>query len=719
MADAPPKADSRSDEAVEFMRLVNEAESFNRAEALEDLKFRFGDQWPAQMISSRTLEDAPIQVINETDSYCRQVVNHIRQQRPRGKAHPVNNTADVKTAKVITGIGRHIEVHSDAANAYDLAAEFAVTIGFGYWRVRHDYIADDSFDQDIYVDQVNNPFCVYFDPASVLPDGSDQERCLVTDTMRKTAFRKAYPSAVEQPFREGGSGDTRSMDWLTKEDIRLAEYFSVEKQRADLVMLSHGGVVYGDELPDAEILRAAGLSITGSRPSWKRSVKWSKVTAFEPLEEKTLPGRWIPVIPVYGVDVIIDGKRRKFGMVRFARDPQRIINYTQTSIVEYNAMAPKAKWLVAEGADEGHENEYAQANIRRFPVLRYKTTGADGKDIPPPQRIAPEPAPPGMMELGMLASQNLQRVLGMFDPVNLKHTGPKSGEAVRQETMQSEQSNYHFYDNLCRSINHTWRIFLNWTPVIYDTPNRVLRVIGDDGKPDLVTINQPQQTTQQGPNGEQIAVEKVLNDVRVGDYDVVMETGPGFNTKRQESLALFTDLLKTPLGEPVAKVGADLIVRMIDAEGAEALADRLAAANPLAQIDEKSEVPPRAQMMIKHLQQQVQEATQAMQAMGLEMKYRGDIAKMKDQGDTRRALMKETSDAHEREITRAQKQHDTETYALTAQNVAEINALAKLLTSKNEHGQRLREMLTQFDHERDMMDRQQAAKAAETEPEQQ
>jgi hypothetical protein len=96
----------------------------------------------------------------------------------------------------------------------------------------------------------------------------------------------------------------------------------------------------------------------------------------------------------------------------------------------------------------------------------------------------------------------------------------------------------------------------------------------------------------------------------VAEYDIVMDTGPGYNTKRQESAANFMELLKSPLGEVIAKVGADLAVRTLDGPGMEALADRLAAANPLAQIDDKSDVPPQAQMMIKHLQQQVQQMGQ-------------------------------------------------------------------------------------------------------------
>ena len=38
-------------------------------------------------------------------------------------------------------------MNSDADNAYDLAFEYAVSMGWGYWRVVTDYIREDSFDQ--------------------------------------------------------------------------------------------------------------------------------------------------------------------------------------------------------------------------------------------------------------------------------------------------------------------------------------------------------------------------------------------------------------------------------------------------------------------------------------------------------------------------------------------------------------------------------------------
>ncbi len=654
-------------EAVEFLRLVSEADSVNRQEALDDLKFRLGDQWMAEMQNSRQLESRPMLTINETDSYCRQITNQIRQQRPRIKVHPLNHLADDKIAEIITGITRHIEVNSDADNAYDLASDYAVTMGFGYWRVTTNYIREDSFDQDIYINSIDNPFSVYFDPNSSQPDGSDSERCLLTDVISKTEFRRLYPGAEDSNFNERSGGDS-TPEWVTKEDIRLAEYFQVDKVKATLLMLSSQATIWKDRLPPPEVLEAARIRVVGERESYRRIVRWQKQTAFEVLESKTWPGRYIPIVPVYGQVFVVDGKRRKYGVTRFAKDPQRMINYWQTNITETLAQAPKAKWLLVEGQDEGHENEFAKANVSATAVLRYKQTDVDGQPAPPPQRIAPEPPPSGAIEGAMLSSQNLQRVVGMFDPA-VRGQQTKSGKAINAEQQQSDMSNFQFYDNLTRSIKHTGRIIMDLIPTVYDQ-QRVMRIIGDDGKPDLVTIN------------EQSDVGKVLNDVTVGEYDVVMDTGPGYNSKRQEALVAFTQLLGSPLGEEIAKIGADLVVRLYDAPGMDALADRLAAANPLAQIDDKSDIPPPVQMMIKSLQQQLQQAQQQMQQMGLELKFKTGIEKGWMDTEIKKTLMQTHTKAHDIETMAATKRHDTETRALTAQNVEEIKGLVELLKHK-------------------------------------
>lgn len=661
-------------EAVQFMREASDHESHNRTEALDDLKFRFGDQWPVEVQNSRTLQERPCLTINEVDSFCRQVENQQRQQRPRIKVHAVDDVADPKIAKVISGLMRHFEVNSDADNAYDLAFAFAVTIGWGYFRMRTDYTREDSFDQDIYFDQVENPFTVYFDPYSTLPDGSDADKVLITDLMKKTTFQKMYPSADTQGFTQLAAGDSL-IDWVQEHDIRVAEFFYADRKKDTLIKLSSGAILWQDQLPEAPILEQNGIKVSGTRESWRRTIKWCKQTAYEILDQKDIPGRYIPVIPVYGNSYIINGRRIRFGLMRFAKDPQRMINFWQSATTEYLALAPKAKWQMAAGQDEGFENEYSQANISTRSTLHYNPR-IEGipETLGPPERIAPEPPPAGLIEASMMASQNLSRVLGIYDPGISQSKNHKSDKTINAEDQQTDQSNFQYYDNLTRSIKHAGRIALGWIPKYFDT-ERVMRIIGEDGRPDMVTVNEKQQ----GQNEQGDPIQTVLNDVTVGEYDIVMDTGPGYDSKRQEAVTIFGQMLGTPLGEKIAAVADDIIVRNMDVPGAEVIADRLAAANPLAQIDDKSDVPPKAQMQIKSLQQKLDQATQALQQAGLEIKYRANIEQMKQDGEDKRELMRSTTKAHDIEKIAATKQHDTEVRAITAQNVAEIGGIVDLL----------------------------------------
>jgi hypothetical protein len=654
--------DGRIGDAIKFLRLVSEADSQNRAEALGDLKFAGGDQWPIEIQNSRNLESRPCLTINKIDAYIRQVTNQQRQQRPRIKVHPVNNEGDLKIAQVVEGITRHIEVNSNADTAYDTAFEYAVRMGWGYWRVTTNYTSEDSFDQEIYIEPIDDPFSVYFDPNSVSPDGADAEKCLITTVMSKRAFREQYPEADDgSGFLPRGTGDDTA-EWVTREDIRIAEYWYVERERATLVMLSDGTKLFEDELPSPELLDASKITIMDKRPSYRKKVKWCKMTAMQILEEKEWAGKYIPIIPCYGAQMIIEGKRKKYGLVRFAKDPQRMYNFWRTSMTESIALAPKPKWLIAEGQDEGHESEWAMANIKSTPVLRYKQKDIEGVPAPVPTRIQPEPPPEGIMVAAGAIADDLKTVLGIFDP-SQSLPGNISGKALQGQQQQVDMSNFHFYDNMTRSIKHTGKVILDLIPKIYDT-QRVLRIIGVDGKPDLVTINEVEAT------GE------VMNNVTVGLYDVVMDTGPGYNSKRQQAVEAMMPLMVEP---QVFQAAGDLLFRNMDFPGADIIADRLAAMNPLSKIDEKSDIPPQAQMQMLAQQQQIAQMEQQMIALQLEINNRGQIAQMKEEGSNRRKLMDVISRAYNTDTINEAKVNQSAIKAVTDQNKIELDAMTRLV----------------------------------------
>lgn len=648
------------EEAKDRLHLAIDSDNGNRQAAHDDLQFAAGEQWPNEVRMARQLDKRPCLTINKTDTFVRSVVNNMRQQRPRIKVHPVADGADEAVAKVIEGLIRHIEVSSNADTAYDTAADSQVRMGWGYWRVLSKYCDEKSWDQDLCVERVRNPFSVYFDPGSVTPDGSDAQWGLIVEPMRKEEYKKLYPKKEVSDFKTGDS----MAGYAKKDEVMVAEYWRIEEEPEELVRLSNGQTMYKSDLPDADILESTGVTIIDSRDTMKRTVKWSKLSGAGELEKRDWPGKYIPIVPVYGGELLDGDRLIRYGMVRNLKDPQKMYNFWRSQETEFAAMAPKAPWLMAEGQDEGHEDEWDQANTKNYSSLKYKPlTDDSGQMLPPPQRQQPQAIPAASVNAAMGASEDLKAVAGMFDPALGAPGQETSGSMVAKRQGQSDLSNYHFYDNLTRSIRWTGLILLDLIPHYYDT-QRTIRIIGEDGNPTATQINTPDAQ----------AIGTVLNDLTVGRYDVVMETGPGYDTKRLEASSMMMDMLRAM--PEIAKVAGDLIVRQMDWPGAGALADRLAMANPLAQIDKQlpPDMDPKAKQMLaqlmgqnQQLQQQLQQLQQekAAKVFGVQEREQAvtqrelGLTKMREDAETHRLHVRELGEQERSELKSHTQIHDT------------------------------------------------------------
>lgn len=723
--DAPEggEIDPRITRAVKFMRRVSENDSVNRERAQYWRKFKYGEQWDPQIQNSRTLEMRPCITVNKTDAFCKQVENQQRQQRPRIKVDPTNGVATKKVADVIKGMVRHIESTKGGADiSYDGGFAYAVGEGAGYWRVLADYVRPDAFEQELFLMPVEDPLSVYFDDNSVMPDGSDAEECLIAEDMAKDVFKATYPDADDGA--NFSADDSGNVDWVTKEKIRVAEYYYTLHERVKVVKLATGETGFEDKLrPEVqEAIKKNPKLVVDRRDGMRRQIKWIKCTAMDVLEERDEPGRYLTVIPCYGEKAVIDGKRRRNGLVKNAVGPQQMGNFWKTAMTESVAMAPKAKWVMAAGQDDGFENEWARANQDAKSTLHYLPVDVNGQPAPPPQRIQPEPPPQGAMAMAASADADLSAVLGIVDPA-MRIGGNVSGKALQAERIQSDVSTFNYFDNMTRSIAHTGRVLLDLLPIYYNEPGRVVRIIGDDGQSTTDTINQPDENDPQ----------KIINDIRVGQYDVVMDAGPGYNTKRQEAREAMTPLFERD--PELMKVAGDVYFRTMDYTGAETIADRLAAANPLSQIDTKSEIPPVIQMKLKQQEGQIKQMGQMIQQLEMEAKYRLEPTRIKDAGDTQRTAMKiegdnrgkliqSTAMVHTEELENeawrqdtltnaATKAHDTATRAHTAIAVAEINQMGKIITQDKEHKHDAQQFERVAEHEENQLKQQVASKPQE------
>jgi len=270
----------------------------------------------------------------------------------------------------------------------------------------------------------------------------------------------------------------------------------------------------------------------------------------------------------------------------------------------------------------------------------------------------------GFSEFVQGMRSNLLAVAGMPNEPGQDQQGQVvSGRAIKRRQWLSDQSHFQYYDNLTLAIAQLWRVMVEWIPFYFPEQGRMQRIIGEDSTPQMVQINQ--QVQDEG------GISRIKNDLSVGRYDVVMDTGPGYETKREEGAENLIDLLRVgPLAEIIAKTGSDLVFRSIDHPYMQELADRLMAATPEGLQKIMKDLSSRARAIVQSLFNENTALKQQLQQVEQDLKA----------GITK-AHLAATVKAHDTQETNLTRRVDTETRAQTALAVEEIRAGGKILDS--------------------------------------
>lgn len=588
-------------EIVSRFKLAKEAEENNRKLGLEDLEFRAGNQWPSKTKEERNADGRPCLTINRIPQFIQQITNDQRQNRPAIRVSPVDDDADIETAKVIQGLIRHIEYSSDADVAYDRAFDGAVTHGRGFFRVITDYVSHDTFDQEIRIESIRDPFNVFFDPFSQRPDGSDSNYAYVVEDLSKEEYKTQYKdSELAKPEMDWGSIGNDIPDWVSEEGCRVAEYYYKKHKKQILVMTESGEILPKSDweaLPD----QAKEIApIAQERETLVPEVCWVKTNGYEVLDETVIPTKFIPVIPVYGNEMIVNGERILEGVIRNAKDSQRMYNYWASAETEAIALAPRAPFIAAEGQIEDYAHQWEESNRRNHAVLKYKPDSLNGTPLPPPQRQSFEPAVQAITQARMLASDDLKATTGIYDTALGNQGNETSGIAIQRRNMQSQTANFHFVDNLTRSLRHCGRIIVNMIPKIYDT-ERTARILGEDDEQRIVKLNAQFEDDESG--------QTHLYKMDTGKYDVTVDVGPSYATKRQEAVEAMLEIVRAY--PQLAQYAGDLLVKNMDWPGAQDFAERLKKTIPpeMLETDEKVKIPPQVQQEMTQMQQMIEQLT--------------------------------------------------------------------------------------------------------------
>jgi hypothetical protein len=559
--------------AREAFARAADAEAENRREALDDLRFaRLGEQWPERVRRERELDGRPCLTINRLPAFIRQVVNDARQNSPAISVHPVDSGADPETAEVFNGLIRHIEQSSDADVAYDTALDFAVTCGIGYVRINTRYATDDGFEQDLAIERVANPFAIYGDPEATGADSSDWNTAFVVDSLPRGAFEARWKGAdaidwaAEDHDRQAGVRGAAEGERVT-----VAEYWRRERTTRTILALSDGQILEESAYAAQKALfDALGVTVVGQpRQVASHKVVQRVLSGAEVLETVDWAGRFIPIVPVYGEELIVDGRRRLRSLVRDAKDPQRMFNYWRSVSTELVALAPKAPFIGRKGAFETDSAKWATANTQSHAYIEY-----DGPE--PPMRQGYAGVPAGALQEAMNASDDMKSIMGLYDASLGARSNETSGRAIMARQREGDVSTFHYIDNLSRAIRHTGRILLDLIPRVYGTA-RVVRVLGADGAPASVGVASGGAASA-GRGGEALKGLGRIYDLTAGKYDLTVRAGPSFTSRREEAANQMIELIRAyPAAAPLI---GDLLARNLDWPGADEIAQRLGALLP-------------------------------------------------------------------------------------------------------------------------------------------
>jgi hypothetical protein len=636
----------------EAFSAASDAESEQRKASQNDLEFALLEkQWNETDASQRAEEGRPCLTINRLPSFGKQVINDAKLNRACINVKPVGDGADKETADILSDLIRNIETSSQAESAYDTALEFAVYGGFGYFRVNVDYACDDSWDQDISIARISNPFSVYGDPDGKETTSIDWNSAFVTDWYSKSAFEARWGKDKKAASFESGGSDFDEK-WFNDKKIRVAERWLREEVQAKLLKLTDGTVMYESEYlkPQdeggtfADLLMAQGIKVKGDRTTKTHKVKQRLITGCDVLEENDWLGKFIPIIPMYGEEVNVNGKRHFISLIRRAKDAQRMFNYHRTSVAEQLANASRTPWLIAEGQVEDYADKWQVANRTSLPYLTYKHV--DG--VPPPIRLPFAGVPIGDMQAALSESDDMKAIIGMHDASLGARSNETSGKAIMARQREGDTSTFNFIDNRNKAVEHGGRVVLDLIPHYY-TVGRILRCIQEDGSTYTLPVGEPvapkaeldalqrqaaamqqgqpapempqQDQTQGPPQYEPIpenaaltlppelqqklkAITKIF-DPTTGKYDITATAGPSFNTRREEAANQMMEFIRIfPQAAPLI---GDLLAKNLDWPGAEQVAERLKAMLP---PQAAGQVPPMVQKLQQMLQQQDAQAKQ-------------------------------------------------------------------------------------------------------------
>lgn len=566
------------------------ADKLNRDAAYEDMKFLVGDQWDDATRARREAARKPVLTVNRLPAFVGQVLGARRMKETEIKIVP--DTGGTRAvANVREGLVRSIQKRSNATDAYDTALGGSVAAGIGAFQVELCESTNDIWTQEIRVCGILDPFSVVWDRMLTEKTGKDASRAFLIDTLPLREFYERWPWATPADMMTETRGDVRMAGWIGVDDVRIVNYWRMREKKRTYALLNNGNTVDITDLsPDvpeeAEVLASINMDKNGAPYVREVNVRYAQMyvcSALDVLEGPyDLPIDRIPIFRVPGWEFRIGQVQHRWGIVRFAKDPQRLHNYWRSILAEKLMQTPRAVWAAADTAVVGRENQWRNSHLSDDPLLVWNAESGQ----------KPERVPPAIMEDALLAqaqitTQDIKDVTNVHEANLGMPSNEVSGRAIDARQRVSDVGTAVYHDNLTQAIQEAGRVINDLIPTVYDTA-RVVKIVTPDDQETLQAINA-------------FDVPGAI-DITAGRYSVTAVTGPSYATKRIESAENMMALAQAM--PQVFGIAPDLLVAAQDWPDAEKIARRFRNNLPPGTLAPDEQTPETMQREMSAKQQQ-------------------------------------------------------------------------------------------------------------------
>lgn len=463
-----------------------------------------------------------------------------------------------------------------AKEAVDVAVDSQVSTGFGAWRLTTEYEnKGDNTDTSqtirrVPIHEANN--VVYFDPSARRKDKSDS---LYGGVL--TAYtRESYEMLCEEYDCEGRSGSNAHspansgvFPFSGGELIYVAEHYEVKRKKKKILIMSNGIdtiTVMRNRGKEAKFLEEQGYEITDRKVIEKREVYKSIIDGEGLIDGPVLiAGKHIPIVPLFGEWRYIEGQEYWEGMVRRAKDPQRLHNMAFSFIADQVGRSPRRKPFFAPDQIAGWEHMYTQD--ADFPYYMLNLKDADGNPLPlqplsymeGPTVNATETA---FLQMTEKAVQDVTVTPSVGQ--NAVSDGVTEGQ-LRLANAQNQMQTFIYQDNLATAMRRDGEIYQSIAADIYTDEVEMVGMNEDDTTENIV-INRPAYDDRGEPY-----IENQISEI---EFEVYTDIGPRYQDARQEAAAKLESIAdamgpQTPMGQAAYM----MLLSMIDLPGAKDFED--------------------------------------------------------------------------------------------------------------------------------------------------